>query len=85
MKNKYLDMFKTTITNLIVVLIIVMTMLLVTSIFLGQEVDNVIRLANKYLVNNNFQRIEKQKLPKEIATVSYELLIPNLRDFLEEQ
>lgn len=39
---------------------------------------------NKYLVNDDFPRLKKPNLPKEIATASYELLIPNLREFLEE-
>ena len=39
---------------------------------------------NKYLVNDEFPRLKQEDLPKEIATVSYELLIPNLKDFLEE-
>ncbi len=38
---------------------------------------------NRYLVNNKFPRLKKEQLPKEIATASYELLIPNLRKFLE--
>lgn len=37
-----------------------------------------------YSVNDSFPRLKKDFLPKEIANVSYELLIPNLRDFLEE-
>ena len=51
------------------------------------EYDNYIyycKKINKYLVNNEFPRLKKENLPKEIATASYELLIPNLRGFLEE-
>lgn len=53
-----------------------------------EEYDNYIYFSkniNKYLVNNKFPRLKKEKLPKEIATVSYELLLPNLREFLEEE
>lgn len=39
---------------------------------------------DNYLVNDKFPRLKKINLPKEIATASYELLIPNLREFLEE-
>ena len=39
---------------------------------------------NQYLVDNKFPRLKKEILPNEIAAVSYELLIPNLRNFLEE-
>lgn len=52
-----------------------------------EEYDNFIyycKKINRYLVNDKFPRLKKENLPKEIATVSYELLIPNLRDFLEE-
>lgn len=52
-----------------------------------EEYDNYIYFCKdikKYLVNNKFPRLRKQDLPKEIATVSYELLIPNLKDFLKE-
>lgn len=52
-----------------------------------EEYDNYVyfcKRINKYLVNDNFPRLKKQELPKEIATVSYELLIPNLKEFLEE-
>lgn len=38
---------------------------------------------NSYLVDDKFPRLKKEKLPKEIATASYELLIPNLKEFLE--
>lgn len=51
------------------------------------EYDNYIYFCkgiNKYLVNDKFPRLKKQDLPKEIATVSYELLIPNLKYFLED-
>ena len=37
-----------------------------------------------YLVNDDFPRLKKYNLPKEISSVSYELLLPNIRDFLEE-
>ena len=52
-----------------------------------EEYDNFIyscKGINKYKVNDDFPRLKKTDLPKEIATVSYELLIPNLREFLEE-
>lgn len=52
-----------------------------------EEYDNYIyycKKINKYLVNESFPRLRKENLPKEIATASYELLIPNLKDFLEE-
>lgn len=52
-----------------------------------EEYDNYIyscKDIKMYFVNNEFPRLKKEKLPKEIATVSYELLIPNLRPFLEE-
>lgn len=53
-----------------------------------EEYDNYIYFSkkiNKYLVNDKFPRLKKENLPKEIATVSYELLIPNLKEFLEEE
>lgn len=52
-----------------------------------EEYDNYIYFCKnikKYLVNDDFPRLRKEDLPKEIATVSYELLIPNLKEFLEE-
>lgn len=52
-----------------------------------EEYDNYIYFCkniNKYLVDDKFPRLKKEDLPKEIATASYELLIPNLKDFLEE-
>lgn len=52
-----------------------------------EEYDNYIYFSkniNRFLVNDSFPRLKKENLPKEIATASYELLIPNLRDFLEE-
>lgn len=51
------------------------------------EYDNFIYLCtsiNHYLVDKNFPRLQKENLPNEIATVSYELLIPNLKLYLEE-
>lgn len=53
-----------------------------------EEYDNYIyfcKSIKKYLVNDEFPRLRKQDLPKEIATASYELLIPNLKEFLEEE
>lgn len=52
-----------------------------------EEYDNYIyfcKSINKYLVNDEFPRLRKENLPKEVATVSYELLIPNLKEYLEE-
>lgn len=52
-----------------------------------EEYDNYIYYCNnikQYLVDNKFPRLKKEDLPKEIATASYELLIPNLSNFLEE-
>lgn len=52
------------------------------------EYDNYIYFCKKinyYLVDENFPRLKKEKLPKEIFTASYELLIPNLKEFLEEK
>ena len=52
-----------------------------------EEYDNYVyfcKKINKYLVNDKFPRLKKEDLPREIATASYELLIPNLKDFLEE-
>lgn len=51
-----------------------------------EEYDNYIYFCkgiNHYLVNDKFPRLKKSDLPKEIATASYELLIPNLKPFLE--
>jgi hypothetical protein len=52
-----------------------------------EEYDNYVyycKNINKYLVNENFPRLRKKNIPKEIANVSYELLIPNLKEFLVE-
>lgn len=52
------------------------------------EYDNYIyycKNIDRYLVNDKFPRLKKENLPKEIFTASYELLIPNLRDFLEDK
>ena len=52
-----------------------------------EEYDNYIYFCkniNRYLVNDTFPRLKKVNLPKEISTVSYELLIPNLKEFLED-
>lgn len=53
-----------------------------------EEYDNYIyycKNINKYVVNDQFPRLRKESIPKEIATVSYELLIPNLKEFLLEE
>ncbi len=58
-----------------------------TGYYYREEYDSFIyscKSMNKYLVNDKFPRLKKSALPKEIATASYELLIPNLRIFLEE-
>ena len=52
-----------------------------------EEYDNYIYFCKdikKYLVNKSFPRLREQYLPKEIVTASYELLIPNLKEFLED-
>lgn len=37
-----------------------------------------------YLVNNEFPRLKSESLPTQIAKVSYELLIPNIKNFIVE-
>ena len=52
------------------------------------EYDNYIyycKNIDRYLVNDKFPRLKQENLPNEIFTASYELLIPNLRDFLEDK